>query len=208
MAVTLRAHALPSLPCSSRVPAGPPPAPGPSRAVRGAAGSAPDKPEVLTSVRIPIAVQLLASLAIAQLPVVAGEAETAAGETEASAEAGPDVLLSSSLGDDPFARQEARRQMRTAVRRAARRTRSEPWPSTTAGVSPELEAIAACESGGDPRAVSSSGAYRGKYQFSPATWQALGGSGDPAAAPEPEQDRRAATLYAQSGAGQWPACAG
>ena len=75
-------------------------------------------------------------------------------------------------------------------------------------VPPQLEAIAACESGGNPRAIGGGGAYRGKYQFSPATWQALGGSGDPAAAPEPEQDRRAATLYAQSGAGQWPACAG
>ena len=72
--------------------------------------------------------------------------------------------------------------------------------------SSHLQAIAACESGGNPQAVSAGGDYRGKYQFSPATWQAVGGSGDPAAAPEAEQDRRAAMLYAQSGAGQWPNC--
>ena len=48
--------------------------------------------------------------------------------------------------------------------------------------------------------------YRGKYQFDHATWAAVGGTGDPAAAPEAEQDRRAAILYAQAGAGQWPVC--
>lgn len=157
---------------------------------------------------MPITAQFLASLAIGQLAFAVSEAEAATGEAEASTAAEADTLVSSSLGDDPFARQEARRQMRTAARRATHRTRPEPSPGAEVAVSPELEAIAACESGGDPRAVSSSGAYRGKYQFSPATWQALGGSGDPAAAPEPEQDRRATMLYAQSGPGQWPACAG
>ena len=73
-------------------------------------------------------------------------------------------------------------------------------------VSPHLQAIAACESGGNPRAVSADGMYRGKYQFSYATWAAVGGSGDPAAASEAEQDMRAATLYARAGAGQWPVC--
>ena len=34
------------------------------------------------------------------------------------------------------------------------------------------------------------GSYRGKYQFSRATWRALGGKGDPAKAPEAEQDAR------------------
>jgi hypothetical protein len=69
-----------------------------------------------------------------------------------------------------------------------------------------LASIAACESGGNPRAIGGGGAYRGKYQFSYATWAAVGGSGDPAAAPEAEQDRRAAMLYNTSGAGQWPVC--
>jgi Transglycosylase-like domain len=76
-----------------------------------------------------------------------------------------------------------------------------------AGVSrATLESIAACESGGDPRAVSADGSYRGKYQFDRGTWASVGGSGDPAAAPESEQDRRAALLYSRSGTGAWPVC--
>jgi hypothetical protein len=70
-----------------------------------------------------------------------------------------------------------------------------------------LERIAACESGGDPTAVSASGQYRGKYQFSRATWRSLGGTGDPAAASEAEQDRRAAQLLASQGTAPWPNCA-
>jgi hypothetical protein len=73
-------------------------------------------------------------------------------------------------------------------------------------VSPQLEAIAQCESGGDPTAIGGGGLYRGKYQFSVETWQSVGGSGDPAAAPEAEQDKRAAMLLARSGTGQWPVC--
>jgi hypothetical protein len=69
-----------------------------------------------------------------------------------------------------------------------------------------LEAIAACESGGDPHAVGGGGTYRGKYQFSGQTWASVGGKGDPADAPEAEQDRRAAMLYAREGAGHWPVC--
>jgi hypothetical protein len=69
-----------------------------------------------------------------------------------------------------------------------------------------LEGIAQCESGGDPSAVSSDGQYRGKYQFTRETWQANGGSGDPAWASEAEQDRVAQRLYSQSGASSWPSC--
>ena len=61
-----------------------------------------------------------------------------------------------------------------------------------------LQRIAQCESGGNPAAVSPSGEYRGKYQFSRATWRAMGGTGDPAQAPEAEQDQRAAALLAQA----------
>ena len=53
-----------------------------------------------------------------------------------------------------------------------------------------LRLIAECESGGNPRAVSPGGQYRGKYQFSVSTWHNLGGDGDPVDAPEAEQDRR------------------
>lgn len=67
-------------------------------------------------------------------------------------------------------------------------------------------ALAACESGGRPNAVSGSGTYRGMYQFSQGTWNAVGGSGDPAAASADEQTYRAQLLYQRSGAGQWPHC--
>jgi hypothetical protein len=69
-----------------------------------------------------------------------------------------------------------------------------------------LESIASCESGGDPAAVSSDGSYRGKYQFDFGTWESVGGSGDPAAAPETEQDYRAAQLYSLAGSSPWPVC--
>ena len=74
-------------------------------------------------------------------------------------------------------------------------------------VTSKLEAIARCESGGNPRAVSPDGRYRGKYQFTRATWRRMGGKGDPAKASEAEQDRRAAKLYQQSGSSPWPGCA-
>ncbi len=69
-----------------------------------------------------------------------------------------------------------------------------------------LARIAQCESGGNARAVSADGTYRGKYQFSSETWKAMGGHGDPARASEPEQDRRALALYRARGASPWPAC--
>ena len=83
-------------------------------------------------------------------------------------------------------------------------TLTEAPQSTDAG---RLEAIAQCESGGDPTAVSPSGQYRGKYQFSRETWEAMGGTGDPAAAPEAEQDRMAALLMEKQGPRAWPNCA-
>jgi len=74
------------------------------------------------------------------------------------------------------------------------------------GGSGSLDAIAACESGGDPSAVGGGGQFRGKYQFDQQTWQSVGGSGDPAAAPEAEQDERAAILQSRSGSSPWPSC--
>ncbi len=92
-------------------------------------------------------------------------------------------------------------------RAAARRHRRQLFADLPAGVTMgTLESIAACESGGDPTAVSSDGSYRGKYQFDYGTWESVGGSGDPAAAPEAEQDYRAALLYTSSGSSPWPIC--
>jgi peptidoglycan hydrolase-like protein with peptidoglycan-binding domain len=69
-----------------------------------------------------------------------------------------------------------------------------------------LQRIAECESGGNPRAVSPGGDYRGKYQFTRETWRRLGATGDPADAPEWLQDRMALKLYRQSGTSPWPSC--
>ncbi len=77
---------------------------------------------------------------------------------------------------------------------------------SVAGVSQStLDAIAACESSGDPTAVNAAG-YYGKYQFDTGTWAAVGGSGNPAEASEAEQDYRAALLYSRAGSSPWPVC--
>jgi hypothetical protein len=88
---------------------------------------------------------------------------------------------------------------------AAART---PAPAATAPAgapSATLQAIAACESGGNPATNTGNGFY-GKYQFTQSTWQSVGGTGNPAAASESEQDARAAQLYAQQGSAPWPVC--
>jgi Transglycosylase-like domain len=98
-----------------------------------------------------------------------------------------------------------KKQIRAARRAEQRRERREVFAGI--GISQAtLDAIGSCESGGDPTAVSSDGTYRGKYQFDFGTWESVGGSGDPAAAAEDEQDYRAALLYAQSGSSPWPVC--
>jgi peptidoglycan hydrolase-like protein with peptidoglycan-binding domain len=79
-------------------------------------------------------------------------------------------------------------------------------PAPTPSQAATLESIADCESGGDPTAISPTGQYRGKYQFDRQTWQHMGGTGDPAAAPEAEQDARAAQLLARRGTAPWPVC--
>jgi hypothetical protein len=92
------------------------------------------------------------------------------------------------LGLDPFARGSVQRQ-----------TSGLKLPRV-------LRLIAECESGGNPRAVSPGGQYRGKYQFSLSTWHNLGGEGDPVDAREAEQDRIALKLYRRSGTAPWPNC--
>lgn len=92
-------------------------------------------------------------------------------------------------------------QKNRSKRRIARLLAQRVFP-----VRPHLQRIAQCESGGNPRAISPGGAYRGKYQFSISTWNSVGGRGDPAQATEYEQDRRAEILYKTGGPGHWPVC--
>lgn len=67
-------------------------------------------------------------------------------------------------------------------------------------------ALARCESGNNPRAVSSGGTYRGLYQFRLSTWYSVGGTGDPIDASREEQTYRAKRLYLRSGRAPWPYC--
>ncbi len=84
-------------------------------------------------------------------------------------------------------------------------TKARPTASPTAdGLN--WAALAACESGGRPNAVSGTGKYHGLYQFGVGTWQAVGGAGLPSQASPDEQTYRAQLLYQRSGAGQWPHC--
>lgn len=104
------------------------------------------------------------------------------------------------------------KRLRERVRRAERQAQQQPetakhgTPESVGVSTATLEAIASCESGGNPSAVSSGGTYRGKYQFSYSTWASVGGSGDPAAASVAEQDYRAALLYSRAGSSPWPIC--
>jgi soluble lytic murein transglycosylase-like protein len=117
------------------------------------------------------------------------------------------------LGQDPSDVVAEAGELRDAVERAERRRKrlgglpADAFTSDAVLGVPRsvLDAIASCESGGNPRAVNAAG-YYGKYQFSPPTWSAVGGSGNPADASELEQDYRAALLYNRSGPGQWPVC--
>jgi hypothetical protein len=131
------------------------------------------------------------------------------------AEPGRNILLSGVQTGKGDVREAGRTELRRSTRILERMTA--PVPAPVGGVpgapaapaaNPALESIAACESGGDPTAVGGGGIYRGKYQFTYETWQSVGGTGDPAAASEAEQDQRAAMLLARDGAGQWPVCGG
>ncbi|WP_320670380.1 transglycosylase family protein [Patulibacter defluvii] len=95
----------------------------------------------------------------------------------------------------------------TASARSSRTTSGSAGSGSGSGTTnATLRKIAQCESGGDPTAISANGTYRGKYQFDRQTWRANGGSGDPAAASEAEQDRIAAKLLAARGTQPWPVC--
>lgn len=94
----------------------------------------------------------------------------------------------------------------TATARSMTRSGTAKSSSASGTTNATLRKIAQCESGGDPTAISSDGTYRGKYQFDRQTWRANGGSGDPAAASEAEQDRIATKLLAARGTQPWPVC--
>ncbi|HXV04331.1 MAG TPA: transglycosylase family protein [Solirubrobacterales bacterium] len=162
---------------------------------------------------------VLVLLVAAALPVGAAAASTGAdGSTArigvapampAAAATPPAAVLTQPAASLHRAIRVSLRRMRTARRARLERLRQhrESFAALPGGVSrATLDAIAACESGGNPAAVSAGGTYRGKYQFDQGTWESVGGHGDPAAAPEAEQDYRAALLYSRAGSSPWPIC--
>lgn len=70
----------------------------------------------------------------------------------------------------------------------------------------DYKAIAFCESTNNPHAISSTGKYRGLFQFSYDSWQYVGGTGDPARATVNEQYKRATLLQDKQGWSAWPVC--
>lgn len=169
---------------------------------------------------LPIAIGAAAAAAV--LVLFAGGASA---HTGPSVPAGPKVSVADALAVElaplqrPVARfqrvvhavaaeiRAAERERERRAEEAAKRRRQELFADLPGGVTmATLETIASCESGGDPTAVSSDGAYRGLYQFDFGTWESVGGKGDPAAASAAEQSYRAALLYSRSGSSPWPVC--
>jgi pyruvate/2-oxoglutarate dehydrogenase complex dihydrolipoamide acyltransferase (E2) component len=67
------------------------------------------------------------------------------------------------------------------------------------------DALAQCESGGD-WSINTGNGYYGGLQFSLPTWEANGGTGNPADASREEQIRVAENVLATQGWGAWPTC--
>lgn len=67
------------------------------------------------------------------------------------------------------------------------------------------DAVAECESGGN-WGIDTGNGYHGGLQFKQSTWEANGGSGNPANASREEQIRVAENVRGSQGMGAWPTC--
>lgn len=74
-----------------------------------------------------------------------------------------------------------------------------------AAPTPNWDAIAQCESGGNWHANTGNGEYGG-LQFKPTTWAEFGGVGNPAAASRDQQIAVANRVFAEEGIEPWPTC--
>ncbi len=74
-----------------------------------------------------------------------------------------------------------------------------------AAPTPNWDAIAQCESGGNWAANTGNSEYGG-LQFKPGTWAEYGGAGNPAAATREQQIAVANRVFAQEGVEAWPKC--
>ena len=74
-----------------------------------------------------------------------------------------------------------------------------------ASASPDWDAIAQCESGGNWSTNTGNG-FSGGLQFTPGTWRANGGTGSAYQASREEQIRVAENVLQSQGIGAWPVC--
>jgi hypothetical protein len=80
-----------------------------------------------------------------------------------------------------------------------------PTGVADAAQTPNWDAIAQCESGGNWQANTGNGEYGG-LQFKPGTWARYGGVGNPAAASREQQIAVANRVFAEEGVEPWPKC--
>jgi LysM repeat protein len=82
----------------------------------------------------------------------------------------------------------------------------EPAPAASSSSGSGVwDQLAQCESGGN-WSINTGNGYYGGLQFSQSSWNAAGGSGNPAAASRAEQIRVAENLLDMQGWGAWPSC--
>ena len=82
------------------------------------------------------------------------------------------------------------------------------WSKTSRGDRRWAKRTAECESGGNPKALSSDGTYRGAFQFMKGTWRSAPKSpgGDPIDYPYATQAVVAVALKHREGTSPWPVC--
>lgn len=112
----------------------------------------------------------------------------------------PTLTTTTSTSPPTTARRAAPRPSRASVRPVR-----PPAPAPAAG--DLLDALATCESGRNPRAVSRNGKYFGAFQFLLSTWRQLGGTGNPVDQSYEEQKAMAAKIPVSAWGGQFPHCA-
>jgi peptidoglycan hydrolase CwlO-like protein len=129
--------------------------------------------------------------------VASQEAANQSADAVAAARADTQASLSDAQG------QVAQLEQQLAEQQAAEQQAGSGAPAYPGGPYAIPTYIVMCESGGNYRAHNSSSGAGGAYQILPSTWRAYGGQGTPQDAPQEEQDRIAAQIWADSGPSAW-----
>lgn len=142
-----------------------------------------------------------------------GEAIVAAATPVSDAERYSRYIASLVRAEAERAAAERAEAERLAAEQAAQTAAAARARTSSSSMGGGWAALRRCESGGNYSAVSSSGTYRGAYQFSRSTWNSVAARSaphlvgvDPAAASPADQDAMALALYRSSGSRPWPHC--